>query len=133
MAKLSNDRYTNFLNKVLEMTKSNNLSWNYLDNNKRLCEGMNWSQNYSGLANFLSNANFDFNTEQSFYCKSGDTYIVLLVYSTNPADIYVVPSTYKNVVFLSAAIYGDIITRLLNIVRAQFPDGEAFIDKFLEK
>ena len=48
-------------------------------------------------------------------------------------DVYVVPSTFKNTVYLSAEIYGDIITRLLNLVQSQFPDGEVFIDKFLKE
>lgn len=127
MARITNDRYTRFLNKVLEKTKANDLAWNYLDRNETLCKRMNWSPDYLGLDDCWA-----FNEEQSFYCKSYDTYIVLLVYGTNPANIYVVPNTFRNVVFLSAEEYGDIITRLLNIVRSQFPDGEVFIDKFLE-
>lgn len=126
MPRLSNDRYASFLNKVLEMTKSNELSWNYLDQNDTLCVGMGWRPNYSVI-----NSYYEFNIEQSFYCKSDNTYIVLLVYSTNPANIYVIPNTFRNVVCLPAEEYGDIITRLLNIVQSQFPDGEAFIDKFL--
>lgn len=134
MPKLVNDRYTLFLKKVFEMTKSCTLSWMYLDQNKTLCEGMNWITSYSGLtAAFLSDVSFHFNTEQSFYCKSGDTCIVLLVHGTDPANLYIVPNTFKNVVCLSAETFGDMITRLLNLVQSQFPDGEAFIDKFLEE
>lgn len=123
MARISNDRYTRFLNKVLEMTKANGLSWKYLDHSKVLYEGMAWTPDYESFQGF--------NTEQSFYCTSDKTYIVLLVYNTAPANIYVVPNTFRNVVCLPAEEYGDIITRLLNVVRSQFPDGEAFIDKFL--
>lgn len=127
MPRLSNDRYVNFLSKVLERTKSNRLSWKYLDHNETLCKGM-----------FLTPANSDydeygFNEEQSFYCELDSTYIVLVVHGKNPANMYVVPNTFRNIVFLSAEEYGDIITRLLNIVRSQFPDGEVFIDKFLEE
>lgn len=135
MPKLVDDRYARFLEKVFEMTKSCTLSWGYLDKNKTLCEGMKWSTTYSGIGAIISNqdVSFDFNTDSSFFCKSGDTYIVLFVFATQPANIYVVPSTFKNVVYLSAEIYGDIITRLLNLVRSKFPDGETFIDKFLEE
>lgn len=132
---MADDRYTNFLEKMLKLTKSCSLTWKYLDGNKTLCEGMKWSRTYSGVgAIFISDdVTFDFNTEKSFYCKSDGTYIVLLVHGTEPANIYVVPSTFKNTVYLSAEIYGDIITRLLNIVQSQFPDGETFIDEFLKK
>ena len=135
MPKIADDRYTHFLKKVFEMTKSCALSWSYLDHNKALCEGMKWSTTYSGIGAIFSNhdVSFDFNTDSSFCCKSGDTYIVLLVHGTQPANIYVVPNTFKNVVYLSAEAYGDIITRLLNLVQSQFPDGEVFINKFLEE
>lgn len=135
MAKLTNDRYSHFLTKVFEMTKSCTLSWKYLDSNKKLCEGMRWSTSYSGIGAFLVNddIHFDFNIDRSFYCQEGNTYIALLVHGTQPADVYIVPNTFKNVVQLSAEIYGDIITRLLNLVQSQFPDGEAFIDDFLKE
>ena len=60
-----------------------------------------------------------------------DTYIVLLTMGREPADLYVVPNTYKKVVELKADEYGDLITRLLNLVQEQFPDGERFIDDLL--
>lgn len=131
---MADDRYANFLMKVFELTKSCNLSWKYLDSNTTLCDGMKWRETYSGVSAFLLNndVRFDFNTDRSFYCKSDDTYIVLLVRGTQPANVYIVPSTYKCTVYLSAEIYGDIITRLLNLVQSQFPDGEVFIDKFLK-
>lgn len=132
---MADDRYANFLEKVLELTKSCTLSWKYLDGNKSLCEGMKWIRTFSGVGAFLisNDVIFDFNTEKSFYCRSDDTYVVLLVDGTQPANIYIVPSTFKNIVFLSAEIYGDIITRLLNVVQSQFPDGETFIDNFLKE
>ncbi len=135
MAKLADDRYASFLEKVFELTKSCTLSWHYLDSSQTLCEGMKWSKTYSGVGALVlsDNVSFSFNTEKSFYCSTGGTYIVLLVKGTQPANVYVVPSTFKNTVYLSAEIYGDIITRLLNLVQSQFPDGEVFIDKFLKE
>jgi len=132
---MANDRYANFLEKVFEMTKSGTLTWNYLDKNKTLCEGMKWSKTYSGVGALLlsDDVSFSFNTEKSFYCRPDGTYIVLLVHGTQPASLYIVPSTFKNVVCLSAEAYGDMITRLLNLVQTQFPDGEVFIDKFLKE
>lgn len=132
---MAEDRYLDFLNKVFEMTKSYTISWSYLDKNKALCEGMNWCTNYSGISAVLtgSDVHFDFNTDNSFYCQEGDIYIVLLVHGTQPANVYIVPNTFKSVVHLSAEMYGDIITRLLNLVHSQFPDGETFIDNFLKR
>lgn len=132
---MADDRYANFLEKVFELTKSGTLLWQYLDRNTTLCDGMKWRTTDSGVETFLlsDDVRFNFNTERSFYCKSDNTYIVLLVHGTQPANIYIVPSTYKNTVYLSSEIYGVIITRLLNLVQSQFPDGEVFIDNFLKK
>lgn len=132
---MADDRYACFLEKVFELTKSSTLSWHYLDSSETLCEGMKWSRISSGIIPLYANneIHFDFNTEKSFYCHSNGTYIVLLVHGTQPADVYIVPSTFKNTVYLSSEIYGDIITRLLNLVQSQFPDGEDFIDKFLKE
>lgn len=129
------DRYSDFLKKVFEMTKSQTLTWNYLDKNKELCEGMKWCTTYSGITAILTDIDlhFNFNTDNSFFCMVDDTYIVLLVHGTKPADVYIVPNTFKNVVKFTAEYYGDIITRLLNLVRSQFPDAETFIDKFLKE
>ena len=70
--------------------------------------------------------------ENSFYAKINETYVVLRVRRANlPADLYVVPYTYKRVVKMAADEYGEYITRLMNLVQNEFPDGKSFIDKLL--
>lgn len=55
-----------------------------------------------------------------------------IVYATQLATLYVIPRTFKKVVILSPDLYGEFITRLLNLVQSKFPSGDAFIDSFLK-
>lgn len=129
------DKYTEFLEEILRRTKENKLSWNYLDKANSLYEGMNWTRRSTEYGLFGKQVNLypDFDTENSFYCSIDKTYLVLLVCNNQPATFYVVPATFKNVVILAADEYGGLITRLLNLVRSFFPDGEVFIDSFLRE
>lgn len=128
------DKYAEFLEEILRQTKENKLSWHYLDKVKSLYEGMNWSCRSTEFGLFGKQVSLhpDFDTENSFYCNIDETYLVLLVRNDQPATFYVVPATFKNVVILTADEYGNLITRLLNLVRSFFPDGEVFIDSFLQ-
>ena len=58
---------------------------------------------------------------------------MLLVRSNQPAVLYVVPNTYKKIVKLSPDEYGELITRLLNLVESQFPNAEDFIEEYIGK
>lgn len=129
------DKYADFLEEILRQTKENMLSWNYLDKVKSLYEGMNWTSRSTEFGLFGKQVSLypDFDTENSFYCNIDKTYLVLLVRNNQPATFYVVPATFKNVVTLTADEYGNLITRLLNLVRSFFPDGEVFIDSILQK
>lgn len=73
----------------------------------------------------------NFNTEDSFYINVDGTYVVIFVEGNNPASLYVIPSTFKKILHLSADEYGEGITRLLNIVQSQFPNAEQFVKNFL--
>lgn len=129
-----NSRYIAFLRELIQQTKDNHLEWNYLDENKGLCEKMKWAEKNSFLDIFSDDTPFlCFNCDDSFYVSIDGTTIVILVEKNNPADVYVIPSTFKKIVVLRADEYGQWITRLLNIVQSKFPDGDAFIREFLQK
>lgn len=132
---MDNERYVFLLEKIIEDTKENKVVWHYLDSNYSLYEGMNWTKTKTEFGFFPAKEKVypNFDVENSFYTLIRDTYIVLLVYSNQPAILYVVPKTYKRVVALSPDKYGELITRLLNLVESKFPDGEDFIEEYIGK
>ena len=133
---MADQRYVDFIEEIIQHTKDNKLHWRYLDKEKGLYEGMGWTKS-SSLYGLLGGAGGtispDFNTEDSFYANIGEMYIVIYVWGSQPAKLYIVPNTYKKVTTLTPDEYGEHITRLLNLVQSQFPSAEAFIDKFLKK
>lgn len=132
---MAEKKYIEFLNKLIDDTKERKIEWKYLDKNKALYEGMNWTKASNLLSIFAGEKDTvcaDFNVEDSFYTIANETYIVIYVYGTQPATLYVIPKTFKKVVILSPDLYGEFITRLLNLVQSQFPSGDAFIDSFLK-
>lgn len=132
---MGNEKYILFLTNIIENTKERRIEWDYLDTNVSLYEGMNWTKTKTEFGVFSTKEkeypNFD--RENSFYTSIGNTYIVLLVHSNQPAILYVVPNTYKKVVKLSPDEYGELITRLLNLVESQFPNAEDFIEEYIGK
>ena len=40
---MADNRYIDFLNKLINETKEKKINWKYLDSNKSLYEGMNWT------------------------------------------------------------------------------------------
>ena len=100
---MDNERYVFLLKKIIEDTKENKVVWHYLDSNHSLYEGMNWTKTKTEFGFFPAKEKVypNFDVENSFYTLIRDTYIVLLVYSNQPAILYVVPKTYKKVVTLS--------------------------------
>lgn len=131
---MSEQRYVDFIEKIIERTKEKKIAWRYLDTNKALYEGMHWTTtktDFGFLASIKEITLPDFNQEDSFYANIDGTYIVIYVWKDQPASLYVVPETYKKVVWLTPDEYGASITRLLNLVQSQFPSGEGFIDSIL--
>ena len=129
---MDEQRYIAFIEGLISQTKMNKLEWQYLDKNKELYKGMQWTEQaheFELLA--LWDQTPDFNTDDSFYVPYKDAYIVLLVRGNKPAELYVVPKTYKSVVVLKPEKYGDSITRLLNLVQSLHPNADAVIDSFL--
>ena len=123
--------YIKFLDVLINETKNKKIRWAYLDTNKELIKSMEWCSTSFLSAMTSSNPEPNFNTEDSFFVKSENTFIVIYVYGDNPASLYVIPNTYKKILHLSADEYGDQITRLLNLVQSQFPNADQFIKDFI--
>lgn len=131
---MAEQTYINFIEEIIERTKAHSISWDYLDKKIDLYQGMDWTRTKTQIDIFYGTKEseyVDFNVENSFYAKIDNTYIVLKVRNNNPADLFVIPYTFKKVVKMSADEYGEYITRLMNIVQSQFPDAKDFISNFL--
>lgn len=131
---MADQRYVDFLNKLIDETKNRKIGWKYLDTNKPLYNGMEWTETtheFNLFAGSTEKVSINFNKEDSFYANENGTYIVIYVLGNQPAKLYVIPETYKKIVILNPDEYGEYITRLLNLVQSQFPNAEAFIDDYL--
>ncbi len=133
---MAEQTYIDFISGIISDTKDKKLNWRYLDSNESLYKGMNWTNTKTDFSLFSTEREKvipNFNTEDSFYTNIGDMYIVIYVWKSNPAVLYVVPNTYKKVVSLNPEEYGEYITRLLNLVQNQFPNADSFISKYVDK
>ena len=133
---MPDQRYIEFIEKIIIKTKAISLGWKYLDTKKELYEGMGWTSSKIEYEPFRGNREIlspNFNTEDSFYTNVDNIYIVIYVWRDQPAKLYIVPYTYKKVTALTPDEYGEYITRLLNLVQSQFPNAENFIDNFLSE
>lgn len=125
---MADNRYIEFIELLIDQTKANELKWSYLDENKELVRRMGW---YNETVVF---SEYFFNEERSFFCKIGDMNIVLLTPNNDISSaLYVIPYTFRNIVVLDFKNYGEILTRLANIVVARFPNADIFITDFIRK
>ena len=128
---MSNSDYKKFLDILITETKAKKFKWDYLDKNENLVRNMGWYSTPLFPTMSIEKKCPVFNTDDSFYAKSGNTYIVIYVHDNDPASLYVIPYTFKKTVHLSADEYGHLITRLHNIVQSQFPSADQFIKDFI--
>ena len=49
--------------------------------------------------NICMEVSMDFNREDSFYANENGTFIVIFVWGNQPAKLYVVPETFKKIVY----------------------------------
>lgn len=124
---------TRFVDALIRKTRFKDITWQYLDSNVSLCKHMGWLTENFIVSITGSEGTPNFNTEDSFYIEMDGTYVVIYVEGNNPASLYVIPPTFKKILHLSADEYGEGITRLLNMVQAQFPNAEQFVKDFLYK
>ena len=122
---MAEQKYIDFIQKLHNKTKSQVIKWGYLDAAESVYTKMGWTDGLIGLPTF--------DTDKSFISKIDSYYVVLLTNDKSLTDLYVIPSTYKNICVLKAEDYGEYTTRLYNLVRSRFPDADAFITNFINK
>ena len=138
---MSKDEKMLFIEMLIKKTKEKKLKWDYLDDNKNLCEKMGWHVNQNKyqpsyrdpMEIFSIKKSVPFNNINSFYFIDSDYYIVLLVKENLPANLYVIPNTYKRFAVITSVDCGDKITRLLNLILSLLPSAENFMIDFIKK
>lgn len=126
--------YKLFLRRLIEKSKAQQIKWRYLDSNVELCRGIKLYQEPLSSMTTTSSGKFCFNVENSYYVGfPKENMFVALIVKTDLSDaaLYIIPNTFKNVLVLSFSDYGDLITRLANIIKSQLPNPEDFIDYYL--
>lgn len=85
-----NKKYVAFLMEIIRETKQKKITWEYLDKNKRLYEGMNWTHVDTQYGFFVNKETVspDFNSEESFCSKVNNYNLVIYVYKNQPSGYH---------------------------------------------
>lgn len=140
---MANTHYEDFFRKLLEETKDKKLKWHYLDSNQTLYDGMRRTPSseinpltYAIASSSLTNTKpiKAFDVENSYYASIGANAFAVLLrpYNSELSALYVVPNGFKKTIIFTSQNYGDLITRLSNLVEEQFPSAEQAITNYLD-
>ena len=128
-------RYEIFLQSLIKKSKEQQIKWKCLDSNMELCRGIHLCRESLADKLYQNVPSFYFDTENSYYAEfpKENMFVALIVKSNSdgPATILqVIPNTFKNDLVLGFSDYGDLLTRLSNIIKSQFPNPDDFIASF---
>ena len=134
------------IEKILELSKEKKIIWEYLDEyenlyqhlrvtpkRKRLDDKVSWTDITESVATALYTYTF-FDANASFYANIGENYIVLIsemikneenILIPDTLKLMLVPRTFKDIRIIEE---NDLMLRLHNYVRTQFPDVEDIIE-----
>ncbi len=120
-----------FISKIIELTKEDKITWNYLDSNKIIYESLDLTP---GIKGFLKEG---FDKNSSFYAKINYNFIVF--YKISDAKLSVldslifktVPSTFREIRTIELEENKNELIRLHNIIKSKFPNSEDIINDIL--
>lgn len=121
----NNDRYNQFILKLINQTKNKEIEWKYLADDLVL---------EKDLQNSKAAIPKNYDTDQSFYFLKGNSYVTILTTIGRYAKTFllIVPSTFRQIKTIDDDEYTANLTRLLENIKRCFPNPEDFIDEFLE-
>lgn len=133
-------KYVDFLDKLIDLTASEEIDWEYLDSRLEIAakcglgirDGINIRFKGTPLPGVAKAA---FNTDDSYLLEIDANYIVLYrdLGSGSLIDslhLLIVPSTFKGILSLSEE-YDDKVLLLRNTIVATFPSADAVMDDIL--
>jgi len=129
----NNSEYNEFITKLGELTKSDKITWEYLDSNKSLYNSINLSpyNTYDVISAALEGKK-SFDTSNSYFTKINDNFIILYTDSASKEGsslverlrLLLVPRTFKSIRRISNS--NESIT-LLTIIKSKFPSADDII------
>ena len=135
-----NTKYRRFIDSLHIATKSKEISWNYLDEDKRAIKILDGrkSQLAELAAYFNDDINFDnrtFSKSKSFTTWLNDSDLLLFLIGNNSEMLLIVAAggSFRTAVYLSDNEYGKDLIILLSAIRKQFPDPEDVINKAISQ
>lgn len=142
------ENYKELLEKMIELTKSEKISWNYLDSNKVVCDSMkfegvsplNHRKGIIALASAVSDKKI-FDSDNSFVSKINHNYIILYCNLNDAEDgktlderlmLMLVPRTFKDIkIYFSEGSDGTLL-RLHTLVKSTFPSANDIENDILQ-
>ncbi|GFZ23228.1 hypothetical protein CMETHOX_11510 [Lacrimispora indolis] len=121
------------LNHLIDLTKSDQIIWNFLDKNPDLIKK---AQVFNE-----SNINMDdpitaIDRKSSFYFKISNSYVMVYVPASNfmSQPIFKIISdseVYTNELCLKDVSYVSLLTQLLNVIKSKYEDPDEIVDAIL--
>lgn len=125
---MSNKKYSLFIRKLGQLSSESKIHWDYLDNNKRLCNDLDLSEESFTYIEY----NFIPDNSYYIYLEKKNMYILALSFEDDTQEIMLVPNTFKGKLSLRDTDYPEELTELFNEIRHQFPNPEDFIEDLLK-
>jgi hypothetical protein len=126
---MDNDTQRNntFIEKLITLSKTPEyLEWEYLDQDDILNDKIHT----------LLIRSSEVLNDLSFFFRKDNSFVVLLTFCDTAKKltnmIIIIPDTFRNPKALSGNEYQENITRLVNVVKRNFPDPDDFIDSILD-
>lgn len=138
---------TKLLEKLINSTKENTISWEYLDSNKNVCNGLGYeavspakSLSTLELVASLGYSKKLFDSDNSFITEVNKNYIILYCNLDNKNGektlderliFMLVPRTYKDVFMYSSDGTDGTLLRLHSLVKSLFPNAKDIANDIL--
>lgn len=131
-----------FMDKLIELTKNNSIKWEYLDNNKYVCDALKMEalgNQYLFDINFftkMSNVIY-FDTNNSFISTVNGNYILICcIYDKNLKDstlnerlvLKLVPRTFREIKSIKCDEEDGTLQRLQSLVKSLFPNADDIVN-----
>lgn len=122
-----------FVNKLIELTSAKKISWEYLDEDEIIYNSLQISPFENNKLIF----DIVFNPNSSFYTEINSNFIVLYEIVTSTGNLLsslrlkTVPNSYKDIQNIELTENKELMLRLLNVIKSQFPNSEDIINDIL--
>lgn len=124
----NNDKISKFLNKLIILTKTDDLNWHYLQDSKDIYNFLDICDPNNPFGKI------EIDKDSSFYTVINKSYISILKnVDTDDYQLDIIPSTFRATeTIYSEENYIEDLCRLNNLIKSKFPNADAVIDEILK-